>query len=143
MGVQQLNRRLVLRAIAERLDEQVSWATVSLGERTSDPPTIVVHAIDGGADAALLQRPGRAGDVALQLTCVAGPDEQAGIDQVEELAWTAVDALRGWRDDDAGIVRVHQETRGDARRDYEERPAVWFATPTLTVTVDQSRQEQP
>ena len=140
--MRQLNRRVVARAVQQRLEETVAWATVSLGERTDDPPTIVVWPLDGGADLPLLAEQGRAGDVALQLTCVAAPDDRTGYDQADELATQALAALRGWRDDAAGIVRVSLDSRGDARRDYGERPAVWYTTPTITVTVDQSRQEQ-
>ena len=127
-----MNRRPVTDAIRDRLGAVVGWADVEVGERTVEPPVIVVHPLPGGAPAQMLDGPSSLahGHMPYQLTCV-GVAGSSGRDQVEQLAADAVAALVGWSDDTVGAVTV--ETFGDVRPDQDEQPAVWMSTPIVQV----------
>ena len=132
-----MNRRPVTDALRNRLADVVTWASVEVGQRLTDPPVIVVHPLPGGIPSQMLDGPSslKHGHTLYQLTCV-GVAGTSGREQAEQLAADAVAALVGWTDDTVAAVTV--DTFGDARPDHDEQPAVWFSTPTVQVAARSS-----
>ena len=129
-----VNRRTVSDEIRDRLLDQLP-VPVEVGERTVEPPCIVVHPITGGTVSRFLdpRQSVNQGSLPYQLTCV-GVSGSSGRDQCEQLAADAIDALTDYRSEQVQLVAV--DSWGEARPDRDEQPEVWVSAPMVRVTVD-------
>lgn len=119
----------VVTAVKDQLDANLS-VTVEAGERTVDPPVVVVHAIPGGSWLRTLDNQWDDAETPVQLTCVGRGWEQAVwlADQSRAvlLAEPFPDGVKHVRPDDI--------TPG-ATPDWDTEPPVWISTPVYYLTV--------
>lgn len=129
-----VNRRVVSNTIRDRLSDQLpSSVSVSVADRSDDPPAVIVDPLPGGDVTAMLDdaETVQQGTLPYQLTCV-GVAGDAGREQAEQLAADSIDALAGWTSDI--ILHVEADVWGGVRPDDTQQPPVWISQPILSVT---------
>ena len=100
---------------------------VEVGDRTVDPPSYVIHQVDGGSGFwAGIDNTHGDGTFAWQVTCAALTWEQC-----EAMRLEAVDLMLSLPD--AGLVRCVSASSVRVHRDVN--PHVWVATPQFHVTL--------